>query len=490
MNAFELLKAAAAAPLAEEAGFLFFAAQVRFEIDKQVFPPIGTGGDSPATLQSALSMSVGMRVGPLVKNDARVQAKVAQLLGQWKPYLGADYEPGWDHKPRMDEQAATALASRVQQRAIKALTPNTKLLENAEYAQLTKERKEADFTIQRIDAQNPPGQQRTPEVVKEYKAAADKRLAAAERMHEIEFELAPEMRWHAQAGWKAEDYFQDPAVVALCKAIEDNNIKEMERLITEGADVNAVGKDGMTPLLWAFPDRKIERFACLLRHGADPNVSIESDFGLGQRAFHPYPIGGSSDLDRGCHAGQSVMHLACRSPVIDYLKLVVEHRGDVDQIDRQTNQSPLHVVTQNGFLDMKERIELLLAKKPELNRFCRWNLTYPVTGAVQSSQFGAALVLLEAGADPKLYEPDGERKLIHAVLHTKKRTLQYLPPERVAEFDALVAWLAQHGETLDQAQADEDEWQAIYKKYGIARGKEKIVAQRKAKQAAGGQAKP
>ncbi len=168
--------------------------------------------------------------------------------------------------PAWDEQAAIALATRVQQKAVKALTPNTTLVENAEYAQLSKERKEADFAIQRINAQNPPGKPRTPDVDKEYQAAADKRLAAAERMHEIEFDLAPEMRWHAQAGWKAEDYFQDPAVVALCKAIEDNNIKEMERLIAEGADVNALGKDGMTSLLWAFPDRKIERFACLLRH--------------------------------------------------------------------------------------------------------------------------------------------------------------------------------------------------------------------------------
>ncbi len=128
------------------------------------------------------------------------------------------------------------------------------------------------------------------------------------------------------------------------------------------------------------------------------------------------------------------MHLASRSPVIEYLKLVLEHGGDIDQIDTQTNQSPLHVVTQNGLINMKERVELLLTKKPELNRFCRWHLTYPVTGAVKSSQFGAALVLLEAGADPKLYEPDGERKLIHTVLHMKKRTLQYLPPDRVAEF--------------------------------------------------------
>ncbi|HVU87541.1 MAG TPA: hypothetical protein VHD36_09475 [Pirellulales bacterium] len=490
MNCFELLKAAAAARSTEEAGFLFFAAQVRFEIDKQVFPPLKTGGDSPGTLQSALSMSVGTRVAPALKNDARAQAKAAQLLDKWKPYLGEDYEPGWEHKPRMGQPAATALVTRVHQKAIKVLTPNTKLLENAEYVRLTKERKNADLVIQRIDSQTLPGAPRTPEVAMEYEDAGNKRLAAALRMRQIEDELAPEMRWHAQAGWKAEDYFQDPAVIALCHAIEDNNIKEIERVIADGADVSAVGKDGMTPLLWAFPDRKLDRFACLLRHGANPNVYIESDFGLGQRAFHPHPIGGSTLLDRGCHGGQSVTHLASRSPVIEYLKLVLAHGGDADLIDKKTGEAPLDIVTQHGFLDMKDRVALLLTKKPELNRFCEYHLTYPAMAAVKSQQFGAALVLLKAGADPHLYEPNGERKLVHWVLFEKKRVLQYLPPDGAAEFDALVAWLAQQGETLDQAQADEDQWEVIYKKEGRMRGRQKIVTDRKAKEAATGKDRP
>ena len=89
--------------------------------------------------------------------------------------------------------------------------------------------------------------------------------------------VASTATWHQKCGWKAEDYFNDPHVIALCKAIEANDIKEVNRVIAAGADVKAKGKDNMTPLMWAFPDSKLERFKCLLEHGADPNVAIKSD---------------------------------------------------------------------------------------------------------------------------------------------------------------------------------------------------------------------
>src|SRR5215471_13824001 len=98
--------------------------------------------------------------------------------------------------------------------------------------------------------------------------------------------------FHENFGWKAEDYFTDPQVIALCKAIQANDLTEMDRLITAGANVNAKGKDNMTPLLWAFPDNKLDRFKKLLEHGADPNVAIKSDlnthegFGIGDCVTH------------------------------------------------------------------------------------------------------------------------------------------------------------------------------------------------------------
>ncbi len=107
--------------------------------------------------------------------------------------------------------------------------------------------------------------------------------------------LLPGRTIHQKCGWKAEDYFADPKVIALCKAIEANDLAEIELLVKSGADVNTQGKGEMTPLVWAFPDNKLPRFKRLLEHGANPNVVVESDFGTKGHI----------------REGDSVTHLAC-----------------------------------------------------------------------------------------------------------------------------------------------------------------------------------
>ena len=69
--------------------------------------------------------------------------------------------------------------------------------------------------------------------------------------------LQPGRTYHQRCGWKAVDCFTDPKVIALCRAIEANDLAEMERLVQAGADVNARVKGNMTPLLWAFPDNHL-----------------------------------------------------------------------------------------------------------------------------------------------------------------------------------------------------------------------------------------
>ncbi len=118
--------------------------------------------------------------------------------------------------------------------------------------------------------------------------------------------------WHEKFGWKAEDYFDDPKVVALCHAIESNDIKEIDRLVADGANVNAKGKDNMTPLLWAFPDNKLDRFNLLLRHGADPNIAVEGDFNT-RGAITP---------------GDSVTILAAGTSFPGYFEAVFDQGGD------------------------------------------------------------------------------------------------------------------------------------------------------------------
>ena len=59
---------------------------------------------------------------------------------------------------------------------------------------------------------------------------------------------------------KASDFFADSNVLNLCKAIEVSDLEKIESLVKGGVDVNTHGKENVTPLFWAFPDNKLDRF--------------------------------------------------------------------------------------------------------------------------------------------------------------------------------------------------------------------------------------
>jgi hypothetical protein len=161
----------------------------------------------------------------------------------------------------------------------------------------------------------------------------------------------------------------------------------------------------------------------------------------------------------------------------------VTHGGDVNLEDKKTGETPLNIVIDRFHYDMKERVELLLSERPDVNHYSTYQMAYPAMQAVQSQRYDVALLLLKAGANPSLYQPEHERKLIHILLR-EKRHLPYLPPARLAEYEALVKWLEGHGESLAQAEKDEAEWAEKYKSAtGLNKRRDirkSIVEQRKA----------
>jgi hypothetical protein len=417
MNAFQLMKAAATAGSAgqsEDAAYLFLVGQARFQIDKQVYPPAEKGGDSPGVLAAALSTSMGESVLKPVINNPTAFMNVSARLTKWSPKFDADYDPGWKYVNPLQAAAIAPIVAATQKKMITAIESKTKLLQIPEYRQLSTALAEATIVERKYWASveaNHSANAVPDDLKKEYAAAQSKHVTAAKRMKEIELATNPESRWYAQVGWKAEDYFNDARVVELCHAIEADNVPEMERLIAADANANAAGKDGMTPLLWAFPDRKLARFECLLKHGADPNVVFQSDFNTGARPFHPYPIGGSAFNDHGCHAGQSITLLAATSPMIEYLQLVLEHGGNPNIVDGKTDVAPLDVVLERDLFDSDKRVALLVNKGANVNRFCKYKGGFPTMQAVSNDRYDIALALLKAGADPSAYQPDGVWKL-------------------------------------------------------------------------------
>jgi ankyrin repeat protein len=238
--------------------------------------------------------------------------------------------------------------------------------------------------------------------------------------------------WHHKFKWKATDYFSTPLEVALCNAIEANDLGEMRRLIKQGADVNARGKDNMTPLLWAFPDNKVERFKILLENGADPNVEVESDLNT-RRIIIP---------------GDSITHLSARTTFPEQFLLVMKHGGDPNLVHRRIQATPLHAVIESLASDKSERIQLLIDAGADLEHLSLG--ATPAMHAAGSGQFGIALQLVEAGADYSAYGESQLTRLIHILAASRhKRDLSY---------ERLIAWLEERGESLEEAKKDLERW--------------------------------
>jgi len=246
--------------------------------------------------------------------------------------------------------------------------------------------------------------------------------------------------FHQKFNWKAENFFDDSMVISLCKAIEANDFKAIDRLIAEGANVNAKGEGNMTPLLWAFPDDKIDRFKLLLKHGADPNVLITTNLGI-PNAFEP---------------GVSVTILAAKTYFPDYFSAVMEYGGDPN-LRGPMGGTSLHAIIKSPAANRLERIELALKHGADINAVDLTHTTPVMMAVGWAGQYEVALRLLESGADFEIYYYDELQKLIHFVV--KEENLpRSRSAERTTSFDRLATWLAEHGQNADEARSDLERW--------------------------------
>ncbi len=250
--------------------------------------------------------------------------------------------------------------------------------------------------------------------------------------------------WHTKYNWQAEDYFDDPQVIALCDAIEANDLPEMDRLIAAGADVNAIGKDNMTPLLWAFPDNKLDRFTKLLEAGADPNVVVTSYFD-----------------SKGIMPDDSVMTLAAGTNFEGYLKAVLKHGGDPN-LEGRLGRLPLHCVMTSG-PNPEERIKMLLKAGADINGVGEAG-DPPIIRAAGYGNFPLAIFLLEQGADPRVRDAHLSNIADTLVIREMNNSKRW-PPSVRADFFRLEQWLLDHNISVKNARADFTRWKAWSKSH-------------------------
>ena len=164
------------------------------------------------------------------------------------------------------------------------------------------------------------------------------------------------------------EYFADEKVVELILAANKGDIKKIDSLVSQGADVNYIGKDNVTPLIAAFSSLNIKGFKRLLEHGANPNIATSE----GESVIWFAAMGGEISKE-----------------TLPFLELCLQHGGDPNWVFRKRYEDGV-----NHFDDGR-----------------------PLFAAVimyNEKAMEALKLLLNAGADINIKDKNGDNALFYA----------------------------------------------------------------------------
>jgi len=178
--------------------------------------------------------------------------------------------------------------------------------------------------------------------------------------------------------WRPKDFYVDKDAIVLLDAVGRGDTKEIHRLVSKGVNVNVVGKQGMTPLLWAMWSHNKPAFETLLDLGADPNLQMDK--------------------------GDSVMSFACVTPQDTYwLELVLKHGGKPDLVNTNSGTTPIFDAVSSR---VPKNLELIIKAGADVNHQDN-DGDPPILHAAMLNWFDSVLVLLDAGADYRVRDKSG-----------------------------------------------------------------------------------
>jgi hypothetical protein len=151
---------------------------------------------------------------------------------------------------------------------------------------------------------------------------------------------------------------------ALTRAASRGSIRDVKNLIETGADVNAIGRSGQTPLHNASYECKPEVVSMLLRSGADLDAC---DVETGIRPLHIAAEKGclqacellirhGAEINVQTREGATALHLAARAGHAEVVLLLLKYLANHTLQDAQ-GHTATHYAQQAGHRDIVKHIE-------------------------------------------------------------------------------------------------------------------------------------
>lgn len=179
---------------------------------------------------------------------------------------------------------------------------------------------------------------------------------------------------------KPERYFTDRVQADFVTAVGRGDLQRAQQLLAQGANVNAIGKEGMTPLFWVIGKQSLEGFRFLLSHGANPNLLVRWQD------------------TKGREQSENTLRLAAMLENAAYLQAALDAGGNPNLIVNSTSQTPLYTAILH---QRRANVVLLLQRGASIDHRDKSSTT-PINYAVNARHYALALQLLRSKADPTI----------------------------------------------------------------------------------------
>lgn len=211
-------------------------------------------------------------------------------------------------------------------------------------------------------------------------------------------------------------YFSKSIERDLLDATCRGDLEAISALVSQGADVNARGSEGMTPLIFSMLCKSLPAYSLLMELGADPDLGGR----LGPEEGRYYP---------------AIMNLAAPAEQSIWLAKALENGGDPN-LESDTALVTGKTIIYGAILHGRhENVGLLLAAGADPN-FSPPSGISPMAFAMQQGQWGIAVQLADSGAS--LNDQMAQRSLDY------DRKKGWLPPS-VLTLQGFLAYAKEHG---------------------------------------------
>ncbi len=170
-------------------------------------------------------------------------------------------------------------------------------------------------------------------------------------------------------GQSIEQTFSNKSVVVLVKAANSGDVEKIDYLVKQGINVNTIGNNGATPLIWTLNARNHRGVEALLQAGADPNLAPDKTH---FSAMNFVPLGDDPEL----------------------LRLLLKYGGDPNHLGAgRITDRPLSLAASEGRI---ENMKLLLDAGADINAHDKFNES-AASNSITLAKFEATVFLLEHG---------------------------------------------------------------------------------------------